>query len=434
LKADDIANQLDRLREQSLLRKRRIVDSACGPEVVVDGKPVVAFCSNDYLGLAANPALVEAACAGARRYGMGSGASHLVSGHYTPHHALEEKLAAFVGMPRTLFFSTGYMANLGALTALAAPGDAVFSDELNHASIVDGVRLSGADKHIYPHVDMGTLEKMLAGCAAPRKLIATDAVFSMDGDLAPLPKLLELSERYDALLLVDDAHGFGVLGSQGRGSLSHWGLMDLGFEHASGAPSSPGRIPLTPCPSAPKEVALGHPRRGEGSDIGSLAACTVLSSRIVYVGTLGKAAGVSGAFVAGAEDIVEWLLQRARTYTYTTGTPPLLAQALLTSIDLIEQGNERRAHLMRLITQLRVGLRCRQWRLVESETAIQPLIIGENAEALRVSAALLEAGLWVPAIRPPTVPAGTARLRITLSAAHTMEQVQRLVDALLALE
>lgn len=402
---------LDRLREQSLLRVRRIVDSACGPQVIVDGREVVAFCSNDYLGLAGDPALVAAAKEGADLYGVGSGASHLISGHYTPHHALEERLAAFVGMPRALFFSTGYMANIGAITALAqgpAGTAAVFSDELNHASLIDGIRLSGADKHIYPHVDLAALERLLAASPADRKLVVSDAVFSMDGDLAPLPELLALCERHDAFLLVDDAHGFGVLGSHGRGSLKHFGID-----------------------------AARHPR-------------------LVYVGTLGKAAGVAGAFVAAQDDVIEWLLQRARTYIFTTGAPPLLAHALQKSIDLIERGDARRAHLQGLIRQLRVGLgmhsphaprsgergggegdgssRLHTWRLIDSATPIQPLILGENSEALRVGAALLEAGLWVPAIRPPTVPAGTARLRITLSAAHTTAQVQKLVDTLLALE
>ncbi len=379
---------LDRLREQSLLRVRRLVEGACGPEVVVDGRSVVAFCSNDYLGLAGDPALVAAVKEGADLYGVGSGASHLISGHYVAHHALEERLATFVGMPRALCFSTGYMANIGAITALAQGGDgsnggtAVFSDELNHASLIDGIRLSGAEKHIYPHGDLAALAQLLATSTVTRKLVVTDAVFSMDGDLAPLPELLALCEQYNAFLLVDDAHGFGVLGVEGRGSLEHFGIDPA--QH----------------------------------------------SRLVYVGTLGKAAGVAGAFVAAQDDVIEWLLQRARTYIFTTGAPPLLAHALLKSVDLIEQGAARRAHLQGLICQLRAGLNFPNWRRIDSETPIQPLILGENSEALRVGAALLEAGLWVPAIRPPTVPAGTARLRITVSATHTTAQVQALIDTL----
>ncbi len=386
---DDFSYSLDQLREQALLRVRRVVETACQSEVVVDGQPLLAFCSNDYLGLAGDPQLIAAAKAGAELYGVGSGASHLISGHYSAHHALELRLAAWVGMPRALFFSTGYMANIGAITALTqceSGHAAVFSDELNHASLIDGIRLSGAEKQIYPHLDLQALDDRLTASRATRKLVVSDAVFSMDGDFAPLPALLEVCERHGAYLLLDDAHGLGVLGTQGQGSLAHFGID-----------------------------ARLHPR-------------------LVYIGTLGKAAGVAGAFVAGTVEIVEWLLQRARTYIFTTGAPPLLAHALLTSIDLIEQGSTRRAHLQALIAQLRSGLQLQRWRLLDSISPIQPLIIGENSEALRVGKALLDRGLWVPAIRPPTVPAGTARLRITLSAAHSTAQVARLVDALNALE
>lgn len=382
-----LKEKLEDLRERSLVRTRRLIDTSCGPEVMVAGRKLLAFASNDYLGLAADPVLVAAAREGAALYGVGAGASHLVSGHYAPHHALEERLAAFVGLERALFFSTGYMANLGVITSLAGPGDAVFSDELNHASLIDGIRLSGAEKHIYPHLDLAALDAMLAACDKSKKLVVTDAVFGMDGDLAPLPALLEMCEHHDADLVVDDAHGFGVQGFEGRGSLNQFGIA---------------------------------------------------SPHIVYIGTLGKAAGVAGAFVAGADEVVEWLLQSARTYIFTTGTPPLLAHALLASIDLIEHGEERRRHLKRLIAQFRSGLtsglKFKRWKLPESSTAIQPLLIGANSEALAVGAALLEAGLWVPVIRPPTVPAGTARLRISLSAAHTPAQVDRLVAALIELE
>ncbi len=378
-----IERKLARLREQSLVRSRRLVESPCGPEVRVAGKTLLAFASNDYLGLAADPALVAAAREGAALYGVGAGASHLVSGHYAAHHELEARLAAFVGLERALFFSSGYMANLGVITSLAGRDDAVFSDELNHASLIDGIRLSGAEKHIYPHLDLAALAAMLDACQRPGKLVVSDAVFGMDGDQANLPALLELCERHDAWLVVDDAHGFGIEGVDGRGSLSRFGIA---------------------------------------------------SKRVVYMGTLGKAAGVAGAFVAGPGQVVEWLLQSARSYIFTTGSPPLLAHALLTSLDLIEQGEERRRRLRQLIAQLRQGLNFRRWRLPESSTAIQPVIIGENSEALQVGAALLAAGLWVPVIRPPTVPAGTARLRISLSAAHTPAQVERLVSALMELE
>ncbi len=379
----DFTDELATLDAQTLLRRRRVVDTACGPELVVDGKPVLAFCSNDYLGLAADPALIEAACAGARRWGVGSGASALISGHTDAHAALERRLAEFVGMERALVFPTGYMANLGIVPALVGRGDAVFSDQLNHASLIDAARLSRAEIRAYPHLDLAALEHSLAAATARRRLIITDAVFSMDGDFAPLPALLALAERYDAWLMADDAHGFGVRGPQGRGSFRHYGLA---------------------------------------------------SPRLIYMGTLGKAAGVAGAFVAAQANVVEWLLQKARTYIFTTAEPPLLAHTLLKSLELIEQGDGRRRHLAALIAQLRGSLSLKRWKLLPSETAIQPLVIGENAEAMRVAAALLERGLWTPGIRPPTVPAGTARLRITLSAAHRAEHVARLAAALNELE
>jgi 8-amino-7-oxononanoate synthase len=379
----DFQAGLAELDAQALRRRRRLVDTPCGPQLVVDGRPMLAFCSNDYLGLANDPALIEAAQEGIRRHGLGSGASPLVSGHSTAHAALEQRLASFVGMQRALLFSTGYLANLGALPALVGAGDAVFSDQLNHASLIDATRLSRATIHIYPHLDLGALEALLARSAARRKLIISDAVFSMDGDLAPLPALLALAERHDAWLMVDDAHGFGLLGPQGRGSLARCGLK---------------------------------------------------SPRLIYMGTLGKAAGVAGAFIAASDDLIEWLLQKARTYIFSTAEPPLLAYALLKGVELIEHGDERRRHLAALIAQLRAGLRLRRWKLLPSETAIQPVVIGENAETIAVANALLERGLWVPGIRPPTVPAGTARLRITLSAAHTEAQVARLIEALMELE
>ena len=377
---EELAHQLAQLESDGLRRRRRTLETSCGPLARVDGRELISFCSNDYLGLASDPALIEAASTGARTWGVGSGASHLVSGHLLPHEALEQQLAAFTGFPKALLLSTGFMANLAIVPAIVGRGDAVFADKLNHASLIDAVQLSRADSQRYPHGDLAALERMLGASTAKRKLILTDAVFSMDGDLAPLPELLELAERFDAWLVIDDAHGFGVLGPQGRGALAHF--------------------------------ALPH------------------AERIIYMGTLGKAAGASGAFVAGSATVVEWLLQRARTYIFTTGSSPIIACALLASLDLIEHGDERRAHLQGLTTQLRDGLDNTRWQLVPSPTAIQPIIIGGNHEALRVANALFERGLWVPAIRPPTVPKGTARLRVSLTAAHTNEQVERLVHAL----
>ena len=376
----ELSAQLEQLESDGLKRRRRTLEAPCGPLARVDGRDLISFCSNDYLGLASDPALIEAACAGARQWGVGSGASHLVSGHQAPHDLLEQRLASFTGFEKTLLLSTGFMANLGIVPALVGRGDAVFADKLNHASLIDAVQLSRANSQRYPHGDLTALERLLTRSTAKRKLILTDAVFSMDGDLAPLPELLELAERFDAWLVIDDAHGFGVLGPQGRGSLAHF--------------------------------ALPH------------------AERIVYMGTLGKAAGGSGAFVAGSETVVEWLLQRARTYIFTTGSSPAMACALLAGLDLIEHGDDRRTHLRKLGAQLRDGLDDTRWQLMPSPTAIQPVIIGDNHEALRVANALFQRGLWVPAIRPPTVPKGTARLRVSLTAAHTGEQVAQLVDAL----
>ncbi|MBL8367314.1 MAG: 8-amino-7-oxononanoate synthase [Candidatus Accumulibacter sp.] len=377
---EELQSEVDALRAAGLKRERRTLDFPCGPQARVDGRPLISFCSNDYLGLANDPALIEAASAGARTWGVGSGASHLVSGHLTPHAALEQELADFTGFARALLFSTGYMANLGIVPALVGRKDAVFADRLNHASLIDAVQLSRADSQRYAHGDLAALERLLAASPARRKLILSDAVFSMDGDLAPLPGLLELAERFDAWLVIDDAHGFGVLGAQGRGSIAHFQL-----------------------PAA---------------------------RRLLYMGTFGKAAGAAGAFVAGDTTVIDWLEQRARTYIFTTAASPAIACALLASLELIASGDARRSRLWQLIAQLRDGLAGTRWRLLPSPTAIQPVLIGDNHETLRVAGALYERGLWVPAIRPPTVAAGTARLRVSLTASHSDEQVALLVDAL----
>ncbi len=380
---DGLRADLAALDHNALLRRRRSNARPCGPHARIDGRELLAFCSNDYLGLAGDPALAQALAAGAETWGAGAGASHLVCGHYTCHDALERRLADFVGCERALYFSTGYMANSGLIPALVGRGDAVFADRLNHASLVDGVLLSRADLHRYPHTDIDALARALAASRARRKLIVSDTVFSMDGDVAPLAALLDLAERFDAWLMVDDAHGFGVLGPQGRGALAEAGLA---------------------------------------------------SWRLIYVGTLGKAAGLSGAFAAGAADVIEWLMQKARTYIFTTGAPPALAEALLASIDLIERSDARRGHLAELIARFAERLQLQRWQLMPSRTPIQPVRIGDNAEALAVATALMESGLWVPAIRPPTVPAGSARLRVSLSAAHRVEDVIRLADTLNRLE
>jgi len=348
----------------------------------VDGTTRLGFASNDYLGLAQHPALIEAAREAALALGVGATASPLISGHSAAHEALEEELARFVGLPRAMYFYAGYAANVGAIPALVERGDALISDALNHACLIDGARLSRAELKVYAHNDLAALERALVDTrGARRRLVIADAVFSMDGDLAPLPEMLALCERHDAWLMVDDAHGFGVLGEGGRGSLSHWGL-----------------------------------RAGAMPD------------RLIYMATLGKAAGVAGAFIAAAEPVIEWLLQRARTYFFATGAPPMVAQTVRASLRVIESEGWRRERLAVLREHLSMGLAALPWQAPRTCTAIQPVVIGDNASAMSVMAGLEARGLWVPAIRPPTVPDGTARLRISLSAAHE----DRDVDALLA--
>ena len=376
---------LHALDAQSLRRRRRTVHTRCAPDTDADGQPLLAFCSNDYLGLASHPAVVAARQEGAARYGAGSGASHLISGHGLAHARLEEELAAFMAphleAPRALLFSTGYMANLAVLSALGGKDAELFSEELNHASLIDGARLSRAAVRVYPHGDLDALEALLQASRAQNRIVVTDSVFSMDGDIAPLPQLLALCERHGAWLVVDDAHGFGMLGAHGRGALEHFNLR---------------------------------------------------SPQLVYMGTLGKAAGVSGAFVAAHDTVIEWLVQRARPYIYTTASPPALAHALSASLALIagEEGARRRAHLNALVTGFRTALRLKRWQLMPSDTAIQPVCIGASGTTLAASAALQRGGFWVPAIRPPTVPRDTARLRVTFSAAHALEDMQRLANAL----
>ena len=387
---DEFPARLQELDRAHLRRQRRVITPGGGARLNVNGQSLLAFCSNDYLGLARHPRLVQAACEAAQVYGVGSGASPMVSGHSAANAALEHELAAFVGLPQALYFYAGFATNTSIIPALVGAGDAVFSDALNHACLIDGARLSRARIHRYPHADLEALGRELAQSTAARKLVMTDAVFSMDGDSADIHGLLALCERHDALLLLDDAHGFGVLGPQGRGSLAAAGL---------------------------------HGPRA--------------SRRVLYMATLGKAAGVAGAFVAGDAALVEWLLQKTRSYTFATAAPALLASALRASLQLIEQDDGRRTHLQHLIARLRsglaTGLQGSHWRLSDSKTAIQPLQIGRNDEALAVMEGLRLHGLWVPAIRPPTVPEGTARLRIALSAAHTEADIDQLVDALSAL-
>lgn len=390
-------HQIADLDAQLLRRKLRITNSPCDTKSMVDDRELKAFCSNDYLGLANHPALIAALGAGAQKYGVGSGASHLISGHSIAHDLLEKKLANFesahIPEARALFFSTGYLANINAVTGLAKlvpQGEAsLYSAKLNHASIIDGIKLASAQSKaavtLFDHQDLDSLISPLKQDKHSLKLIVLDGVFSMDGDIAPVKELLEIAETYDALLIIDDAHGFGVLGKHGHGILEH---LD------------------------------------------------VSSERIVYIGTLGKAAGVSGAFICATAVLIEWLIQKGRPYIYSTATPPAIAHTLIDSLELIEgtEGIRRRQHLNQLIEIWRAEMNFSSWQKVASSTPIQPVILGSNANALAAAKLLDEAGYWIPAIRPPTVPSGSARLRITFSANHHADDLRALIQKLKEIE
>jgi len=375
----DLPTRLAERRAAHLYRQRPLLEAPQGPEVVVDGEQLLQFCSNDYLGLASHPEVVRAMQQGTERWGVGGGASHLVIGHSTPHHQLEEALAAFTGRPRALLFSTGYMANLAAVTALVGPGDTVLEDRINHASLLDAGLLSGARFSRYLHNDAESLAKRLDK-ATGDTLVVTDGVFSMDGDLADLPALCATAKARGAWMMVDDAHGFGPLGATGGGIVEHFGL-------------GMAEVP-------------------------------------VLVGTLGKAFGTAGAFVAGSEALIETLIQFARPYIYTTSQPPAVACATLKSLELLRSEGWRREHLNRLIARFRAGAAEIGLILMDSPTPIQPILVGSSERALKLSAALRERGILVGAIRPPTVPAGSARLRVTFSASHSEAQLERLLAVL----
>ena len=378
----ELQTRLDERKEKQLYRTRRIAESAQQVEMLVDGRKLISFCSNDYLGLANHPQVKQAFIKAANEYGVGSGAAHLINGHSKLHHQLEEALAEFTGYPRALLFSTGYMANLGVAQALLGRGDTVLEDRLNHASLIDGGLLSGARLMRYAHNDVVDLNSKLTSRNTGNKLVMSDAVFSMDGDIAAVTQLVATCRQHDAWLMLDDAHGFGVLGTDGKGILQHT---------------------LT----APEDVP-------------------------VYMATLGKAAGTAGAFVAGSEALIETLIQQARTYVYTTAQPPAIAAATLASLQIIQQQPERREQLNDNIERFRQCAQRAGVTLTDSNTAIQPVIIGDVAQTLALSNKLFDSGFLVTAIRPPTVPEGTARLRITLSASHTPQHIDQLCDALSA--
>ncbi len=376
----NLQDQLAAIQDSNLYRHRYSLDTPQGIEIECAGKRYINFSSNDYLGLANHPMIVKAVTNAAHEYGVGSGSAHLICGHSAAHHALEEELADWLGRERVLLFSTGYMANLGVISALLSRKDAVFEDRLNHASLLDGGLLSGARFERFQHSDSHDLQRRLKKSKANRKLIVTDGVFSMDGDMAPLKELSVLAQNHDAWIMVDDAHGIGILGAQGQGSLQVAGLNQ-------------SQVP-------------------------------------VLMATLGKAIGTFGAFVAGSEQLIEFLIQRARTYIYTTAMPTVLAQATRASLKLVQTENWRREKLVDLVTRFQSGLKQLDIQSAQSLTPIQPILLGDSQRALQVSRALKERGFWVTAIRPPTVAKGTSRLRVTFSSAHQNQHVDRLLDAL----
>ncbi|MCA2999310.1 MAG: 8-amino-7-oxononanoate synthase [Rhodocyclaceae bacterium] len=402
MSAYDFSAHISELAQADQLRARRLVSSAQDASMVIDGQRVLSFASNDYLGLANHPQVVEATTRALKKYGLGAGASHMVTGHMAPHEELEERLAKHVGMPRALLFGSGYAANLGIMSALAGRGDVIFADKLNHACLNDGAQLSRATVTRYPHNDVAKLRTLLAqwresGCISgssvrngARIVIATDAVFSMDGDVAPVPELLELAEEYDAMLVLDDAHGFGVLGYRGRGVLEHFNMIGTGKKPAN--------------------------------------------DRIVYMATLGKAIGGYGAFVAGNEDMVDWIMQSARTYLFSTATPPAIAAGCIAALNIMAEDHQRRRHLRMLIDFFSDSLKLQFARMPFSQTAIQPIIIGNNTTTLQFAELLRERHFLVPAIRPPTVPQGTSRLRVSLSSNHVADDVFDLITAITDIE
>jgi 8-amino-7-oxononanoate synthase len=395
----DLSLKLNELSQQGLYRSRRIVESPQGINLMCDGNPVINFCSNDYLGLANHPDVINALKSAVDKYGVGSGSAHLICGHSSAHHQLEEELADFTGRDRALLFSTGYMANMGAISVLVGRGDTVFEDRLNHVSLIDGGLLSGARFKRYVHADVEHLQRLLGNSKAikhsidtpnplplpkgegiSRRLIVTDGLFSMDGDIAPLQSLSAVAKRHNVWLMVDDAHGLGVLGEQGGGSLSQLGLTQNDVQ--------------------------------------------------VLVGTLGKAFGTFGAFVAGSQDLIETLIQKARPYIYTTAMPAAIAEATRASLKLIKTESWRREKLITLIDYFRTGAVQLGLSLLPSTTPIQPVLVGDSKKAVAISEALLSKGLLISAIRPPTVPKGSARLRISLSANHELKHIDRLLDGL----
>jgi len=376
----EFKHDLQQRKQQGLYRDRKILQSPQGREIVLDGKLVLNFCSNDYLGLANHPDVINSFTKAARQFGVGSGAAHLVNGHTQSHHSLEEELAEFTGYPRALLFSTGYMANLGAAQSLCSKSDSIIEDKLNHASLLDAANISGAQLKRYKHKDYNHLLNKLTSCQSDEKLVCSDSVFSMDGDEANIEIMVEHCQSHDARLMLDDAHGFGVLGEYGRGSLNHQQISTIDVS--------------------------------------------------IYMATLGKALGTAGAFIAGSDELIETLIQTARCYIYTTAMPAAVAQATRTSLQLLVKENWRQLSLKNNIQYFKNLIKHTDLNLLESNTAIQPVIIGNSKMAMDISQKMFDKGFHIAAIRPPTVPKNTSRLRITLRADHTEEDIEKLVESL----
>jgi len=379
----NLRQELEQRQQQGLYRRRKVMQSPQGREIIIDGQTVLNFCSNDYLGLANHPEVKKAFIDAAQSYGVGSGSAHLVNGHSKLHQQLEEELADFCGYPRALLFSTGYMANLGVAQSLCGRGDSIIEDKLNHASLLDAAQLSGGKLLRYIHADYNSLQSQLEATHSDKRreiLISSDAVFSMDGDEADIRTMAQYCQQYEAWLMLDDAHGFGVLGDHGKGSLSQQSI-------------SPQQVP-------------------------------------VYMATLGKAMGTAGAFVAGPEDLIEYLIQTARSYIYTTAMPAAVAAASLASLNILKKGDSKQQSLLHNIRYFKRLAQQSDIILMPSNTAIQPILVGNADEALRLSQQLFDKGLHIAAIRPPTVPKNSARLRITLRADHTENDIKGLINTL----
>jgi len=387
---DQIHRELQSLKDNHLFRTRKLLTGRLGPKLSLNHQEYLSFCSNDYLGLSQNQFIQDALIEGIHLSGNGMGASHLISGHHEFHEAFENAFSEALYFERALLFSSGYMANMGVISALAGKDDTIFSDKLNHASLNEAVILSRANHKRYRHNDMNHLEELIRESKSKVKIIVTDAVFSMDGDITDIPHLIHLCEAYNAYLYIDDAHGFGILGKEGKGALQHF--VDL------------------------QKIK------------------TPYSPRLIYMATLGKAAGINGAVVASSNILIEYLIQKSKQYIYTTAIPAFLAYGLKESLNQILKADDARAHVKELVNTFRNHMELRKLSLGNSLTPIQPVIVGNEIDALSLNQWLMDKGIYVPAIRPPTVPKGTSRMRISFSALHSHQDIKELIKNIMDFE